>query len=319
MTIPTIYRWDDTDAPVLSGEAGSIVNLLNKCLVEGYGDKLPAGWSLDFANAESTKAAFRNDPEVGTGFYLCVDEVVPAANFVNFHGYEVMTDIDTGIGAFASTAKNYKKSNATGTISRPWLIVATETFFYFSVWYTVTGDESVIAAQSANNWVFTFGDFIPANVEGYNCIMGYGYSDVYATKGFGNVGLPGDTGQSEINSPRALSGAVDSQTTLWFGAIGGPVRAYKYYGQCVKQFGPEYVPDNLMLTKPHIGDGGTYDWRGQLPGLYFACHDGEEFEQLQQITQDGRTFLFVRMSSLYAVNYPCNVFLVLELGADWDA
>jgi len=68
--IPIVYRFDDGNAPVHVGTAGSLVNLLEKCLVTGYGDKLPAGWTKDYANVENTIAAFRNNPATGTGFFL---------------------------------------------------------------------------------------------------------------------------------------------------------------------------------------------------------------------------------------------------------
>lgn len=42
---PTIYRWDDPGAPQAGNCTYSeLVNILDKCLVTGYGDKLPLGW-----------------------------------------------------------------------------------------------------------------------------------------------------------------------------------------------------------------------------------------------------------------------------------
>ena len=35
----TIYTSDDAGAPVLDGTNGSLINLLDKCLVTGYGSK----------------------------------------------------------------------------------------------------------------------------------------------------------------------------------------------------------------------------------------------------------------------------------------
>lgn len=324
MTIPTIYRWDDTDAPVLSGEAGSMVNLLTKCLVDGYGDKLPASWSLDFINAELTKASFRNDSVGGTGFFLSVDEVAPAANFVDFQGYEVMTDVDTGIGPFSAAVKLCKKSSTVSATSRPWLIIATEKFFYLSVWESVTGDESVVLPPNVHNFVFSFGDFIPVNVEGFNCVMGYGTGGVSSGYYAPNSTPPVNTtnflvGSNSFTCPRDVEGSVDSQTDMWFGALGGPINMTYYMWTILRRhYGLPYTPDNLVLTRPHIGDGGTYGWRGQLPGLHYPCHDATNFENLQQITQDGRTFLFLQLGYLYG-GHPGDVCLAIEIGVDWDA
>ena len=42
MTAPTIYRSTDASAPVLTGEVGKLVDLLDACLVNGYGAKSAA-------------------------------------------------------------------------------------------------------------------------------------------------------------------------------------------------------------------------------------------------------------------------------------
>ena len=39
MTV-TVYRYDDTSAPTLTGSAGALVALLRACLVDGYGEKV---------------------------------------------------------------------------------------------------------------------------------------------------------------------------------------------------------------------------------------------------------------------------------------
>ena len=48
--VPIIYKSTDTSAPVLAGnDRTCLVNLLNKCLVTGYGDRPAAGWTIDAA------------------------------------------------------------------------------------------------------------------------------------------------------------------------------------------------------------------------------------------------------------------------------
>lgn len=42
---PTVYRWDDPGAPqVVNGNYSELVNIIDKCLVTGYGSKQPLGW-----------------------------------------------------------------------------------------------------------------------------------------------------------------------------------------------------------------------------------------------------------------------------------
>ncbi len=46
MAAPTLYKWDDPGAPQLDGSKGCILNVIVKCLVEGYGTKAGAGWEM---------------------------------------------------------------------------------------------------------------------------------------------------------------------------------------------------------------------------------------------------------------------------------
>jgi len=44
MTVPVKYfRSDDTGAPTLTGQAGSLISLLDACLINGYNTKTPSG------------------------------------------------------------------------------------------------------------------------------------------------------------------------------------------------------------------------------------------------------------------------------------
>ena len=43
----TIYRWDDVGAPqIVDGKPSEYMNMLKKCLVEGYGSKASLGWTV---------------------------------------------------------------------------------------------------------------------------------------------------------------------------------------------------------------------------------------------------------------------------------
>ena len=75
-----VYLSTDDNAPVVSGaNSACIINLIKKCLIDGYGDRAPVGgWTMPYANAEGTQAVFRNDHEGGaTGFYLLIDAKQP--------------------------------------------------------------------------------------------------------------------------------------------------------------------------------------------------------------------------------------------------
>lgn len=86
-----LYTWQDTGAPVLTPSLGSIVNVLKKVLVEGYGDKPGLGWEVVFEQAE--KIVFKNK---GTGMFVRFDHSV-TNHQVFVRAYESMSDIDTGL------------------------------------------------------------------------------------------------------------------------------------------------------------------------------------------------------------------------------
>ena len=44
MTTTRVYKSTDTSAPVLVGGVSSLINLLDKCLVTGYGSKTAKRW-----------------------------------------------------------------------------------------------------------------------------------------------------------------------------------------------------------------------------------------------------------------------------------
>ncbi|WP_412522072.1 hypothetical protein [Shewanella algae] len=66
MSLPvTVYRWDDPGAPQFSNRsAADWINILRKCLVDGYGNKAPAGWSVAFDNSVNDEIAFRTASDV---------------------------------------------------------------------------------------------------------------------------------------------------------------------------------------------------------------------------------------------------------------
>jgi len=319
MAVPTVYRWDDAEAPVLCGVKGSMADVLKACLIDGYTGKAAAGWQMEFQNLDKTKTAFRNNPTTCTGFFLLVDESLNG-NTAYMTGCELMSDIDTATGLYKTTPYTIYKSSTSNTIPRPWMVIATEKFFYLVTWYGVTGDESVILPPNTKNYIFMFGDFKSSNVENFNSVMSVGWASANIV--YGNLlAEPLKAGVSAYTDytrcPRNITGEFGTATKLWNGACGGPQAAATVWSSMRKTYGTPYVPGRFAISKPYLGDAGTYDMRGSIPGLYFPCHDAESLETLQKVEEDGRTFLLVRSGSQHSV-YVTNLFIVIEIGADWD-
>jgi hypothetical protein len=58
----TVYRSTDAGAPSLgTAKPSEIITILKKCLVSGYGSKLPLGWTMLFENTTTRNIIFKND------------------------------------------------------------------------------------------------------------------------------------------------------------------------------------------------------------------------------------------------------------------
>ncbi len=311
--IPIVYRYDDPNAPVLSGTKGSMINLLTKCLVDGYGEKEPAGWTKEFSNVDDTLTAFRNDPETGTGAFLSIDEASAAAHQFYFQGYEVMTSEADGTSGFFTSKSLVTKSNAANTSARAWLMVASNKLIYLFIYNataTLTG--------YPNGEMFIFGDFTKLAEEGFNAAIGRGNGDwdhiygLFVNHGFG----AGGTGH--IMTPRNDAGE-SSSTILWSGATGIVQAA----GQQFASYGSVFDGERLILARPMMGTSGRQSPRGYFPGFFFPMHLYDSLSLGQVVTVSGGTFLNMKFCHNYqagdGIAKDClNMNFMVEIGRDWD-
>lgn len=291
MAAPIVYRWDDGNAPVARGERRSLCDILYACLVTGYGTKPGAGWTREYVNATFDKAAFRNNPVTGTGFYLQVDGAgAPYAYASLIRGFEVMTSVDNGLFPFkpAATVQDAGGTSSQASLTaRPWVVVADDRAFYYVCWTSTTGTPADAVTTVS---VVIFGDIVSRYPEDpYGCVVMASHSQAsYGPNGF-NLGSPNVTPAGYINMPRPISGvATPSTPSLVRG--GGP-GAVTYPGG---SDGNPYSPgDQILITRPHLTDATIYSFRGWLPGFHYPCHPFP-FSNLAQVIVDGRSFLAVR-------------------------
>lgn len=132
----TIYRYESTDAgaPTLSGTAGSLIAVLDACLVDGYGvgagEKEPAGWAKPFASAN--KGIYRA-PSGLRRYYRVNDAGTVSGNGAtraHIRGSESATGIDAQAESFPSVALPaidgmvIAKSNVASGDARRWTVLA---------------------------------------------------------------------------------------------------------------------------------------------------------------------------------------------------
>ena len=132
----TVYKSTDASAPTLNGTVGSLINVLDACLVNGYGSKSAAGWTKAFSG--TNVAAYRQSTSGHPGHYIRIDDNGPGASGgreCRVRGFVTMSDVNTGTEPFPTTAQKtnglfWRKSNTADSTARAWTVIADEGTFY---------------------------------------------------------------------------------------------------------------------------------------------------------------------------------------------
>lgn len=297
MAAPTIYRSSDASAPTLSGTAGDLINLLNKCLVTGYGSQPAAGWTKPFddAGAPIQRAAFRQGG--GNQFYLDVDDR-GASSVLNgasgreaaVRGYEAMTAIGTGTNPFPTTAQlaantaNWRKSTTADGVARSWLLIADDRTFIFVV---ADGDFACYKC-------YYFGDIYAVKTgDGYRTLITV-RSQVNSNQSSGALG---NSFASSIDSAIPPQGSYMARTQA---GTGTAITAnYTTIGSSTSgnPTGPA-ADGNIYIVRSYVGEpASTNVFRGWLRGFYTllnpaGINDGDTFSGGGDLA--GRNFVVVK-------------------------
>lgn len=293
MTVKLI-KHSDVGAPTLTGQAGSLISILDYCLTTAPG----VNWTKTYSG--TNKAVYQQG--IGsTGFFLRVDDTGPYSGQVNsagVHGYEIMSDVDTGTGNFPISTQNttptWYKSDSTDATIRDWIFVGDERAFFLFV--------------NPNSTTVTNGRY-----------MGYFFGDIKSyhptTDGYGvlltavQFNINGDE-LSKIST--SLSQAINYHyfARSWTG-LGTSITAGKHQDSAK---GNNVTTMGLGgMNYPHPMDGGLYlsrVWahepidvilRGHLEGIWSPLHTGINFNSEDTFsgtgTLAGRTFLFIRTTN----------------------
>lgn len=225
MSTVRYFRHDDAGAPTLTGEVGSLTNLLRKCLVGvggvAYGSKPSAGWSEEFIGAAANIAVFRNNlGEGASGCYVRVDDNAPlsgGAREATLTAYAAMTGISAGS---SPTLDVYMRKSATlSSIARPWLIAADGLTVWIYVW-------------SNGDGVTNASDCTIVGIGDYECI-----DEISAFRYFalGRRIVNSATGTySCFSHPSSVSSVYfDTLNAPPISGIGSSVAAFLTYPRCV--------------------------------------------------------------------------------------
>lgn len=162
-----VFRSTDTSAPVLTNALGSLIGILDACLVNGYGSggsaKAPAGWTKPYAS--TNKGVYL--PAAGTRLPMRVDHSA-ATYYARVYGAESFSTVDAGLALFPLAAQvsgglTWQLTTNTAA-NRPWVLVADERTMYLFV---------NVDAGTPGAWVgHMFGDFFSYRAgDAYNSMV----------------------------------------------------------------------------------------------------------------------------------------------------
>jgi len=296
----TVYRSTDSSAPTLSGTAGDLINLLDKCLVSGYGSKAAAGWSKPYT--ATNQAVFR--PGSGVQHYFHVDDNSPNGTALGreafFRGSEGATGFQTWTNPFPTIAQlalgsgiGIRKSATADATTRSWIVIADDR----TCWsFILSGDVAGLYCGQV------FGEF-------YSLVTG---TDLWRSMVAGRTGVnaaeSGTTGVlNNVNTSGAFSGITNHYMPRAYTGLGGSTQMTKYTDirLCGNALMTNSVaaaiingPDSAIHLSPvWVGESGGHT-RGRLRGYYGAIASTASVADGDTISGGGafagRTFLIIK-------------------------
>jgi len=194
MSEVTVYRSDDTDAPILSAYTvdgqGTYLELLKAILIDGYGSKAAAGWTLEADDITANGVMIiRNSPTTGTGRYYRIqdngyydDTLGKGGTFSHaayVRGCESFSDVNTTIGNFPNLTgdpnpetgtttyegvSHFKGANSSSTYAvQSWIAIADERTIQIIINMVASKPNLIDMDDTYNNNWFTLGDVQPLN------------------------------------------------------------------------------------------------------------------------------------------------------------
>lgn len=278
---PTVYQSTDPGAPALTGQADSLIALLDAILVNGYGSgaqaKAPLGWVREFQGV--SKRVYRNNVVTGSGYRLRVDD--SNAQYALIRGFEVMDSLDTGTGPVPTVAQwanglLWPKSAAANSTARAWFAVGTERCFYLFINHT--GAANQFSPHFAGDIVsYVPGDrhcFAVSSTAQSTYSSGFGRNRNFTSLTMDLSGIQTTTAAAAMYVGRKSNGALGAVPLASYAPI---YRGFSYYvwGGVGSNSGSEWpAPANAgVFGFPGFLMEGPRAFRGEYPGVIVPLGD----------------------------------------------
>jgi hypothetical protein len=171
MSISLLRDYSQTGAPKVWANAyGSVVDMLQAVLVDGYGTYAGLGWTKVYESPDTNTMVFRNNPATGSGVFLQVshsDAFGLATNYISIKMFESMTGWNTGL----SPAPTYgilacrSIGSTTGTTCGDgihWKIIGDDKGFWLCFRPYLSQYADITSSNVARYWYVGYiGDYIP--------------------------------------------------------------------------------------------------------------------------------------------------------------
>jgi hypothetical protein len=176
----TVYRHTDVGAPiVLPTKPSDWLIILKACLVDGYGEKLPLGWTLEFGDVGSLKMVFKNNlTDGGSGGAVQVQSHGGTDNlgeYVRFTPAKAISALD--VFSQPCGYRGIKTSN-NGNYVNGWTIVGCGRAFFIKQEYSLTTYNTQITefySYGAQLWIGDIQSAVPNDQSIFTMVSG-GYN-----------------------------------------------------------------------------------------------------------------------------------------------
>lgn len=304
-----IYLSTDDNAPVVAGnDRTCIINLLQKCLIDGYGSRNPVGgWTMPFCNAARTQAVFRNDP-AGTGHYLWIDHAsVSQSYYYKAFAAEMASSENDLQNVFGDSSVTVTSSETIDATARPWIVLATQQWVFLLVYTRKTGNIPTNEQLHSGGYTcgFWFGDYDKSLPDdAYNSVISYLYNYNY----FGSSSSSSSSAsagyffcRNKQGSPGSKAGAAYTAHPclgLYFG--GGVSPAYN-------------AQTGLYVCRVSFNGGDPYTLRGWLPDALCPLHS-RPFGQMERVEINGTAYTAISFTMGYntSTDYQCQLLFEVE-------
>jgi hypothetical protein len=299
----TIYRSTDASAPTLSGTAGDLTTLLDACLVNGYGAKANAGWTI--AYTATNRRAYHNGTGSSQLYFRVRDDAggTGGAKEAQLRGFETMSDVNTGTNGFANTNQVtltdnsliIRKSSTADATVHPWIVAADNKTCYI---FIQTGDQTntYYAAGFGDIYSVVSGDAWNGAIWGRSAENSAtaGSSDLDSIQSSIAANLNGGTGiYLARNYTGAAGSAMYNRASTWSQTVNGNSGGALIY--------PNPADNGIFLSRVFLGwntnASGTVHVRGYMRGYWAWMHvlgvnDGDTFNGSGDLA--GKTFLIIK-------------------------